>query len=390
MRRRLAGFVLVLVASAGVQSVRAQGGGDVQDFDTSIRSAGMGRATTGVTWGEPGVWGNPAALAQTRGIAWLEGNTQLIPELVDHIYLKSRRFLIGGGGVGLSLMGDPVNDVGFTRLEAGTAEGTDPFGNPTGTWEIGQTVEAWALAISPAQVYDAVRALRAPGAKALADRVDVAFGYQHKRTRIVKAPGIVAEADNFDWGVNGRYAILPGDPHGRATRIEVTAGYAELNADESSRFDFGPGDTGPSTYIQRTGVGARVVLPLGTGEDGGPSMWSWWPGAVPSAIELGIAYDHEQRSAGGDPPKEDSDHYGFEVSLLSILIGRIGYVSDKERLIEDVTYGVGVHAPIGPWGNVGYDWASYPQAESLSHVNRHGWSAWLYPGAIWESWKGSK
>ncbi len=370
-------------------SALAQLSGASQGLETSIRSAGMGGATTAVSWGEPGVWGNPAALANTRGIAWLEGSTRLVPELDGDTRFKTRRFLVGGAGVGVSLMGVPVEGLGRARLEITGSLGTDPFGNPTGSYEAHEQVEAWAVGVSPLQLVDAVRGRGDTGAKPAARDFDVSLGYQHKRTEVVLAPGVRAEADNFDWGVQGHYMVLHGDVDGRAASMDLAAGYAVLNADQDSRFDFaGAGAPVPSARMERIGFAVVAVLPFASGGD----PWSWWLGTVPRAVQLGLAYDREHLTAEGTSLSQDADHVGLEGSLLEILALRLGYVNDPDGNIADLSYGVGVHAPIGPWGSVGYDWASdpVPKDSGLASTKRHGFSAWIHPTAILESWRGGR
>jgi hypothetical protein len=381
--------VLAFALACGLPALtaRAQGFGVSQELETSIRAAGMGGATTAVTWGEPGVWGNPASLSGTRGIAWLEGRTKRIVGLVPDARFDTRRFLAGGAGFGLSLMGDPARDLGRARLDYGSEYGTDPIGNPTGPWDIGERVHAWGVGVSPLRLLDELRALRSPGATPLVRRLDLGFGYQHKRTRVVLAPGAVSEAENFDWGVNGRFAVLPGDAEGRRTRLEFGAGFAELNADEGSTFDLGTlGNAGPSTRMRRVGVAARAVLPFGAHTDDEGTPWSWWPAAVPNAMEVGLAFDRERRDAGGAGRREESDHWGLEASFMGILTGRTGYVRDPSDDIRDWAFGLGLRAPIGPWASLGYDWAHVPRGGGLARLDRHGWFAWLHPGAIWRTW----
>src|SRR5204862_4070443 len=121
----------VLVSYLLGDPAHGQGTARSQDIDTSIRAAGMGGAGAAVWWGEPGVWGNPAQLGGMRGIRWQEGRTRLVPQVVPDLWFKSQRLLFGGGGLGFSVMGDPIDGLGRTRLDYGTNQGTDPFGNPT-------------------------------------------------------------------------------------------------------------------------------------------------------------------------------------------------------------------------------------------------------------------
>jgi len=238
---------------------------------------------------------------------------------------------------------------------------------------------------------DKLPALRASGAGSLARIVDVRAGYQHKRTSVVLSPGLPeATAENFDWGLAGRVALVPGAMDGRSTRLEFAGGLAEINADESSHFTLpGYGDIGPSTRIRRTGVAAHAVLPFGAdpGPDGDSAPWSWWPASLPSAVELGLAYDREERMEGGAAAAEIADHWGFEGSFMRILFARAGYLLDEVRQLHHVSAGLGLHAPIGPWATVGYDWANVPVGNGLKNQNRHGFSAWLHPAAIWKAWR---
>jgi hypothetical protein len=378
--------ILLLAAGlAAAPPATAQGTAAVQNIETSIRAAGMGGATTGVGWGEPGPWGNPAALARTRGIAWLAGNTQLVPELLPDVTFESRRYLVGGAGVGISLMGEPVSGVGRTRLDS-KVEGTDPFGNPVGG-EMFEQVEGWGVGVSPLQMLDAFRLQRDREAPQWSQRADVSLGYQHKQTEVMLAPGVDASADNFDWGVQAQFAVLPGDREARQARLELAAGYAVLNADTDSQFDFAGFGLAPSARMERAGASVHASLPLTGAGDDAAGPWGWWFATVPRALDLGFAYDRENLKAGDSSIETNVDHVGFEVSVMGVLTGRMGYVNDPDSEIQDMSFGFGVHLPVGPWASLGYDWASVPVASGsgLDPNKRHGFAVWLHPVSWWRS-----
>lgn len=377
---RIATFLLL--GALGVAPARAQGAAGFQDIDTSIRAAGMGGATTAVGWGEPGVWGNPATLASVRGIGWLEGHTRLVPDVDPAVRFKTRRFLLGAAGIGVSLMGEPEG-LGHTRLEYHEAGGTDPFGNPVVGPAHTDETRGWGIAISPIQLLDAFRAKTTPGSTPLAPGFDVSGGYHHKRTRATLVGDITAEADNFDWGVLTRFGIAAGESD-RSTRFEFSAGYAVSNDDEGSHFVFPAfGDQGPSTRIRRTGVAVRALLPFG---DLAPDARPWaWPGALPSAVALGLAYDRDERTDPNTGTSNDLDHWGFEGTFMDILAARVGYLDDPAGDVHAVTFGAGLHVPVGPWATIGYDWALQPSPPGAKDVNRHGLSLWLHPDAFWPS-----
>jgi hypothetical protein len=323
-------------------------------------------------------------LARTRGIAWLAGNTQILPEILSDVTLESRRYLVGGAGLGFSLMGEPVSGMGRTRIDS-KVEGTDPFGNPV-AYEIFEQVEGWGVGVSPIQMLDAFRLQRDRDAPQWSQRADVSFGYQHKQTEVLLAPGADASADNFDWGVQAQFAVLPGDREARQARLELGAGYAVLNADTDSRFVFPFFGSDPSTRMERMGASVHASLPLTGAGDDAAGPWGWWFATVPRALDLGLAYDRETLSAGTSP-KVDVDHVGFEVSLMGVLAGRMGYVNDPSGDVQDMSFGFVVHVPVGPWASFGYDWASVPVANGsgLDPNKRHGFAVWLHPVSWWRS-----
>jgi hypothetical protein len=240
------------------------------------------------------------------------------------------------------------------------------------------------------QIVDAIRARTSPNAPSLARRFDVSAGYHYKHTKLTLIPGVIAEADNFDWGVLARVGVLPGDAAGRSTLIELSAGYAELNGDENSHFVFpGYGDVGPSTRIHRTGFAARALLPFGNLGEGDARPWAW-PSSLPSAVGLGVAFDLERREDPASGFTDDIEHWGFEATFMDLVAARVGYMEDPSNDLHGMTGGLGVHAPVGPWATLGYDWANHPSTSGMKNMNRHGWSVWLRPDAIWRSWQAAK
>ena len=376
-------LVLVLAVVAPAHVATAQGTAQSQNEDTSIRAAGMGGATTGVGWAEPGPWGNPASLAGTSGIAWLMGNTLVGPGFYGDVKFDSRRLLAGGEGLGFTFMGKP-GGVGSTKLDYGTSEGTDPFGNPVST-DVFEKIEGWGFGVSPVQVLDFLRARRGDSGLPWSQRADLSFGYQQKDTQVSFGPSFDASAANWDWGLMGSVAVLPGDTEGRESRVEVGAGYAVLNADDNSLFDFGIPLQAPSTRMERLGFSTHATLPFGGAHQQGGSAFDWWEATVPRTVELGFAYDLENRSVGSSGPKEATHHYGFEARLMGILAARTGFVDPPHSDFDGWSFGFGVHLPIGPWAGVGYDWAQVPTPEGIDEIRRHGFAFWLHPVVLWKN-----
>ncbi len=377
-------LVVALALIATTRDATGQSVATSQNLETSVRVAGMGGATTGVGWGEPGAWGNPAALAQTSGLAWLMGNTNLGPGLSGDVTFESRRMLLGGEGIGVSLMGKPISGFGGARLEFGS-EGTDPFGNPVG-YDLHEQVDSWGFGVSPVQVMDFFRARKSPESRSWASRADVSFGYQQKETELHLQPFIQnATASNSDWGVMGVLAILPGVVEGHEARLELGAGYAVLNADGQSTFDLGF-DQAPSSKMKRTGFSAHATIPFGGAHDEeAGSGWGWWSATVPRTVELGFAYDHSSITDGDSEFSESAENLGFEARLMGILAGRTGYADVPGSFDDGWSFGFGVHVPIGTWAGLGYDWAKVPSPEGVDNIYRHGFALWLHPVVFWKS-----
>lgn len=377
----LAMVIALLTALLPAHAARAQGAARSLDIDTSIRAAGMGGASAGVWWGEPGVWGNPASLAEVRGVGWQDGRTQLVPGLATDVWLKSSRLLLGGAGVGLSLMGEPMDGLGGMRLDYGATEFTDPFGNPIGTFNSYEQTQAWGIGVAPLRLFDAIRGASGTEGISKPRRVDLAAGYQHKHTVVALGPpslGGWSEADCLDWGASGRVTLTPDLSPQARWHLELSGGYAILNANDA-QFSFAL-DSSPPSRIHRGGLGVHASVRSPWSAPGAAPP-NWVLSGMPQVLELGLARDWEQIGAGAGPTDYDVDRLGAEATALGVLTGRLGHVSDRVGHIVGNTWGVGVRVPVGPWGSVAYDYASVPQASDsgLPNVIRRGWSAWVDP-----------
>ena len=377
MRSRPAASVsaALLGLALAVGSARAQFS---LDFDTSIRAAGMGGAGAAVMWGEPGVWANPATLAGVHGVGWVAGYTHILPDLFDGAEFSSQRMMLGGSGLGVSLMGEPISGLGKARLDFGT------FGDPFGSGPISpfEETKGWGVAISPLRLFDALRRSDQPNVQRLTDRGEIAFGYQSKTTRagIEESSETFDVGDTYDWGVTGRLALArllnPEAPF----RLDLSGAYSEANHSDAesssggdSLFAFGP------TRLDRVGVALHLSPAPPSQRTATPPSLPWWrPGDVPE-ISFGLAYDHEQRKSVPSGFTNTIQHYGLEVSVFRLLAFRIGYHDDKAGEVQGMTYGGGVTLPIGPWASIGYDIATVPQVEGIDRQVRQGWSAWLDP-----------
>lgn len=127
------GLGIALLVLAPCQAC-SQGTARSMDIDTSIRAAGMGGASTGVVWGAPNAWSNPASLGAMSGL-WVEhGRTQLVPGLATDVFFRSDRFLVGGNGIGFAFTGEP-DHLGGVDLNYGVSDQTDASGGVIGSFQ---------------------------------------------------------------------------------------------------------------------------------------------------------------------------------------------------------------------------------------------------------------
>jgi len=380
--RRLAAFVL---ACLGPALVGLPGLARAQYYappptsliiDTSIRSAAMGGAGAAVFWGEPGVWANPATLAGVHGIGWVAGRTHLLPGIEDEIVFSSQRLLIGAGGLGFSLMGQPISGLGKAKLEYPPialplgGEGDTPY----------DLSEGWGVGVSPLRLLETLSSLgKAP--RSFTSYGDIVVGYQSKASKAFIDPSFqLDEAGTYDWGVGGRLSLAHLWGADATYRLDLSGAYSQINV---LKTDFAVTNAA-ADQIDRTGFALHLSPAPPSERSASPPSLPWWrPGDVPE-LSIGLAYDHDVTH---EEPYElygsTLDHYGFEANIFRLLALRVGYLSDPDNAVEGVTYGGGLTLPIGPWGSVGYQLASVPFVEGEDRRFRQGWSVWVDPSRIW-------
>lgn len=383
--RRIGAETLAVVASLALSSapVRAQFvpfSPITLDIGTSIRSAAMAGAGAAVLWGEPDAWGNPATLSGLRGVSWVQGHSNLSPSFSNDLVFDSQQVLIGGAGIGASVMGQPFSGVGKARWDSGPITIGLPVGSET--FSIFEKTESFALGISPLRLLDALRTSDGSGHARLSDVGEISVGYQTERTSggfDTDSSGQTFDfGESYDWGLSGRLAL------GRllwpeaAFQLDLAAADASLNNKRES-----PGSlSGTPTRFRKTGVALHGSPRPPAERTSPPPTLPWWRPADVPEFSATLAYDHDlRRDAAGTASA--IDRAGLEAEVLRLLALRVGYVSDPRADIHAVSYGGGVTLPVGPWGSAGYQLAIEPLREGLKPRFRQGWSVWLDPARIW-------
>lgn len=374
-RDAIASAVALISAVLAPLHVQAQGTGRSMDIDVSARSAAMGGASNAVFWGgDLNHWGNPALMGYARGIRFEYGRTQLVPDLADDVIFTSQVLKLGAHGAGVVLSGPVPEGV---HLSYGESEGTDPSGNPTGTFESYEDVESIGFGVSLFRVIENLAGVRETASFRPSRHFDVSYGMNFKHLEMDLGAGLAGETDAQDWGIHAR--LTPVDLVGtQSVRVEVGYGYSVLSFNDDARMDFGflAEDT-PVSRHQRHGLALHVELDSPAWRLGSGPKWIR-EGYAP-LISVGVASQWNEITAGGEGPGYETEGYGAEVTLANVLTLRGGHYEDREGDIDGATWGFGIALPIGRVAGLRFDQARFPQADGLDEVVRHAGAVWFDP-----------
>jgi hypothetical protein len=320
--------------------------------DPSVRSAAMAGASGAVFWGaDPNDWANPALLGTTEGIRYQDALEQY-PGLVAFAIPNGPRFIarremLGYGGLGVALAGQPFEGIGGSRWDF---QGEDL-----------ETLRSWSAGVSAARVVETAASLLHRRAPTIARHLDLAFGYSRKSVRLPEALGLPPFFQT-DWGLLAR-AGGPITLRGVPLLVEGAYGYSVLNANQA-----------PDRH-ERNSVGLHLAA--GRLPDGFARLPAWFRSGLDPLISLGGAFDGDRLEG---PFGYYSHLWGGELALANVLFLRLGrnaaYVSD-----HDDFRGFGLALPLGTSAGVRYDNAR-EEGEFSSDIKYRAWSAWVDPLAL--------
>ncbi len=284
----------------------AQGTGRSLDIQPGARQNGMGATGVAIADDATGVtWWNPAGLGFVNKSAVDLTYALLVPGLatdVNYNYLTFVKPTAGWGAFG----------IGLVFLSYGTSEGTDPFGNPTGTFTSNE--------VSPAISY---------GTKLLPD---FSVGASLKYIRIQLAPqSLSGVGATFGLDLAALYRI-------QAARLNLGVNVQNL---------------GPSvTFInedERSPLSRNIKAGLA------------WEAYEKEGFRFLVAGDFDQ-SLVTDAFWQL--HGGVELRYTDQIAGRVGYYHDPLGQLEGLTYGLGLG-----WKGLSLDFGSIPQAKDSGLPN---------------------
>ena len=302
-------YTLVLGLALGLATAAtayAQGTGRSLDIQPGARQNGMGATGVAIADDATGVtWWNPAGLGFVTKSAIDLTYAQLVPGLATDVNYNYATFVhptSGWGGLAL----------GLVFLSYGTSEGTDPFGNPTGTFTSNE--------VSPALYY---------GTKLLAD---LSVGASLKYIRIQLAPQSLS-------GVGSTFGL----------------DLAALYRIPAARLNFGVNvqNLGPSVTFINEDERSPLSRNIKTGFA--------WDAYDKDGFRLLAAGDFDQSLVTSSFYQL---HGGIELKYTDQIAGRVGYYYAPLGQLEGLTYGLGLG-----WKGLSLDFGSIPQAKDSGLPN---------------------
>jgi hypothetical protein len=388
-------------------------------LDPSARAAGMGRASNAVFWGvDPDYWANPAVIGYYKGIRFVHGSTQLVPDHFDDVFFTSDRTALGAWGVGIAVAGDPFRNVGEMRLDYGeipiVVEGPDGEGVQIGTHSPYELVRTFSIGAGVLEL--ATRLMNALGrdAPGAARFGEVSVGYTRKSYKVDLGPAVdeldllepIADvATTYDRGILLRmtpYNSL--DYDGYFPRLDSVVDWIA----GGFRFDVAFGSSlqnynnvvielidarpSPVSKVARDGwaVHAASGLPSGLrrfleGHGLGLIAESLTP-----LLSWGKAWDRVNpvtRIPGTDGTYTERgiEERGWELEVAGIWAVRRGRIDSPDEKIHGDTSGWSLGFKLAGLGGFRYDKATFPQGGPLGPVEPEGYVIWVDPVAVWRA-----
>jgi hypothetical protein len=367
-------------------------GADLLQFNTSVRGEGMGTSGVATHWGgDPGLWSNPALAVYQTGWRFTSMESQLLPGLVDDLWLRDERVTMGTDWFGVMFARGPLDGTRLDMSASGLMPGSD-------------RVESWMRAEQMGIGVDAVRLLEAlTGDSGFSRMFGLSAGYTHidysDELNVDEALNdISSEAEGTARSYGGLARFTPlntvGPTHASGplggVRVSLAYGMSVINdSDEMLRKnDFFTGDPFPRRYLRGWSAHVETGFPpdlrrgfrnvgLGWVVDSLTPLISF--GYTDEVSEPGVRFDTNRdgyyytHDTSGD---FDITSTGWELSVANIWSIRRGHYNGPDGLGGD-TEGGSLGFKIDGIGGARWDKATVPQAAGLADIERESWTVWI-------------
>lgn len=376
---------------------------DVREINPSIRAAGMGNSASSAFWGgDPNYWVNPALLAYHEGLRFERGRTRIVPDLADNVWFTSKRVTLAAYGMGVSLEGWPIEDLGGSHLSFGELADLGDF-EPT------EENHAVGVGISAIHLLDSL--LRTRGKDLSWRRFgDVSGGVRKSETNLDWCSGPCTEVmgkeykgtctswdqgllvrltpwnsiDFTGWSPEIAEALAPlGGILLEGSYAKSVQNYREATVTMAGSTDY-LDKFETEGWSVHTALGLPPALRSALEEIGLP----WLADGITPLVSFGYTADRMQRIYGDleqTVKGSKEDYTGWELTFANVLTIRRGHIKDPDGERDGNTEGTGIGFRVGRWGSFRYDTATIPQALGLEELERTGFTIQMDPIAIWGS-----
>lgn len=364
-------------------------------FDPSIESSGMGYASVAVPWQDDlNDWANPALLGYQRGIRYSRGKTQLVPDLADDVFFTSDRFAVGACGLGVSLVGKPIDGLGKLRLDYGLSEATDVNGNVIGTFDSFEEVHQIGVGMNVLQFLENVTQARGGRHQHLSRYADLSLGHTWKSIVIDLAPAGVTldglggrgEAHEKDRG-----ALLRVTPVGAAgtladgsgrIKLDVSGAFSQRNYGDATISFIDVDNVDPISEERLVGAATRLSFRVDAAPGG---IWD----LLSPLVSVGGAWEEARYYSGEIKVGGTIHRTGQVIDILGLVSLRHGFVDDPRGEIQDDSWGYSVGLQYRGIVAARYDWAEIPQSSFLTRIHREGFTVQFDPYRLYRATRAS-
>lgn len=391
-RCRTAPVLAILFCSIFSTPALAQPGAAISTyFNPSIESTGMGYASVAFPWQDDlNDWANPALLGYQRGIRYSRGKTQLVPDLADDVFFTSDRFAVGACGLGVSIVGKPIDGLGKLRLDYGVSEATDVDGNVIGTFRSFEEIHQIGVGMNVFQFLESVARERGTPHQHLSRYADLSLGHAWKSIVVDLAPaGVTLDglAGRGEAHEKDRGALLRVTPIGAVgpfaggsghIKLDVSGAFSQRNYSDATISFLDPDNADPITEERLIGAATRLSFHLDVPSGG---IWD----VLSPVVRAGGAWEEARYYDGGNNVGGTVHRTGQVIDLLGLVSLRHGFVDDPRGDIQDDTWGYSVGLQYRGIVAARYDWAEIPQSSFLTRIHREGFTIQFDPYQLYRA-----
>ena len=336
------------------------------------RSQGMGSAYTAIAEGPYASFWNPAALGLQDGLWGGWGTAQLVPDLADDKWLRSKHISFSKNGLGF----------GFNRtsLDYGTSYITGD--NPDDIIEYDSYEYCQTIGFG-------LNLLDVVGKN---EHFDLAIGVNFKQFKIDVAPPVVLDFSTVVTASDSDIGFLVSGTKRFPNMDIVGVSWREASNDHTTSIKLRGGLVYKNTQknpLRYSELELEYDAPLGYFRHSGIAIEATLQRIPPFPHVVRLIYSQDWENTLEPETDPDIGHKGIEIDLLGIFSYRWGYIDDPDGDITDSTSGWGLGFDIELDNryinriSAHYDFADVPQASDLARTRKGSWAFRLVTSPDW-------